>query len=97
MASDKREQPLVAHDENPALFKTETQDPEKPVPAVRNIDYSGAHEKTDPREIALVKKLDRWIMVSAAGPPTLEDVLTTSSPCYGACTGSTTWTGTPSP
>ena len=27
------------------------------------IDYSGAHEKTDPREIALVKKLDRWIMV----------------------------------
>lgn len=22
------------------------------------IDYSGAHEKTDPREIALVKKLD---------------------------------------
>lgn len=26
-------------------------------------DYSGAHEKTDPREIALVKKLDRWIMV----------------------------------
>lgn len=26
-------------------------------------DYSGAREKTDPREIALVKKLDRWIMV----------------------------------
>ena len=26
------------------------------------IDYSGAHEKTDPREIALVKKLDRYIM-----------------------------------
>jgi hypothetical protein len=25
-------------------------------------DYSGAHEKTDPREIALVKKLDWWIM-----------------------------------
>ena len=30
----------------------------KPIP----IDYSGAHEKTDPAEIALVKKLDRWIM-----------------------------------
>lgn len=28
------------------------------------VDYSGAQEKTDPREIALVKKLDRWIMVS---------------------------------
>lgn len=26
------------------------------------IDYSGAHEKSDPAEIALVKKLDRWIM-----------------------------------
>ena len=30
--------------------------------ATTTIDYSGAHEKTDPREIALVKKLDRWIM-----------------------------------
>lgn len=26
------------------------------------VDYSGAHKKTDPREIALVKKLDIWIM-----------------------------------
>ncbi|PPJ61173.1 hypothetical protein CBER1_10295 [Cercospora berteroae] len=34
----------------------------KPVPIVEKIDDSGAHEKTDPREIALVKKLDRWIM-----------------------------------
>lgn len=25
-------------------------------------DYSGAHEKTDPAEIALVKKLDWYIM-----------------------------------
>lgn len=38
----------------------------KPVPTVEKIDYSGAHEKTDPREIALVKKLDRWIMVRLA-------------------------------
>lgn len=30
--------------------------------AIANFDYSGAHEKSDPREIALVKKLDRWIM-----------------------------------
>ncbi|OAL46138.1 major facilitator superfamily transporter [Pyrenochaeta sp. DS3sAY3a] len=30
--------------------------------AVEARDYSGAHEKTDPREIALVRKLDRWIM-----------------------------------
>jgi hypothetical protein len=34
----------------------------KPVPIVGKVDYSGAYEKTDPREIALVKKLDRWIM-----------------------------------
>jgi hypothetical protein len=27
-----------------------------------DLDYSGAHEKTDPREIALVKKLDFRIM-----------------------------------
>lgn len=36
--------------------------PEKSVPAIAKVDYSGAYEKTDPREIALVKKLDRWIM-----------------------------------
>lgn len=28
------------------------------------VDYSGAHTKTSPEEIRLVKKLDRWIMVS---------------------------------
>ncbi|KAF2737794.1 MFS general substrate transporter [Polyplosphaeria fusca] len=38
------------------------QDLEKPVVVAEKQDYSGAHEKTDPREIALVKKLDRWIM-----------------------------------
>lgn len=32
--------------------------------AVVSGDYSGAHEKTDPAEIALVWKLDRRIMVS---------------------------------
>ncbi|KAJ9638828.1 hypothetical protein H2199_006688 [Coniosporium tulheliwenetii] len=35
---------------------------EKPVPIVEKADWSGAHEKTDPKEIALVRKLDRWIM-----------------------------------
>ncbi|KAI6785328.1 MFS transporter [Emericellopsis cladophorae] len=35
---------------------------EKPVPVVDRVDYSGAHEKTDPKEIRLVRKLDRWIM-----------------------------------
>ncbi|KAK4093067.1 hypothetical protein Purlil1_2224 [Purpureocillium lilacinum] len=31
--------------------------------AVAKADYSGAREKTDPKEIALVRKLDRWIML----------------------------------
>ena len=33
------------------------------------IDYSGAHEKTDPAEIKLVKKLDRWIMPTCVKQP----------------------------
>ena len=36
-------------------------------PTYESTDYSGAHEKTDPREIALVKKLDRWIMPMVRG------------------------------
>lgn len=38
-------------------------DVEKVKPQIDNVDYSGAYVKTDPKEIALVKKLDRWIMV----------------------------------
>lgn len=30
--------------------------------ATEHVDYSGAHEKTDPKEIKLVKKLDWYIM-----------------------------------
>lgn len=41
---------------------TNDEDVRKPIPVVEKRDYSGAYEKTDPREIALVKKLDRWIM-----------------------------------
>jgi hypothetical protein len=44
--------------------KSHVSEIEKQVPIVEKVDYSGAHEKTDPKEIALVKKLDRWIMVS---------------------------------
>lgn len=46
------------------LERTQTMDSNilKGGPIVEKTDYSGAHEKTDPREIALVKKLDRWIM-----------------------------------
>lgn len=49
---DKRHKDLGALDEVEEVLKT--------APQAR--DYSGAHEKTDPREIALVRKLDWWIM-----------------------------------
>ncbi|KAK1989913.1 major facilitator superfamily transporter [Colletotrichum falcatum] len=48
-------------DAEPQIFEEEN--PEKQVPRnTSKVDYSGAQEKTDPKEIALVKKLDRWIM-----------------------------------
>ncbi|RSM02591.1 hypothetical protein CEP52_007904 [Fusarium oligoseptatum] len=50
----------IRRDVEPQIFQDEN--PEKPVPIVEKVDYSGAHEKTDPKEIALVKKLDRWMM-----------------------------------
>lgn len=51
-------------DAEPQIFEDE--DPEKPIPRnTGKVDYSGAQEKTDPKEIALVKKLDRWMMVSS--------------------------------
>ena len=63
MAYEKKGSPHTVHDDNPTLFQTESNVIDKPIPVVTKIDYSGAHEKTDPREIARVKKLDRWIMV----------------------------------
>lgn len=47
-------------DEVAAAPFDEVEEALKADPATR--DYSGAKKKTDPREIALVRKLDRWIM-----------------------------------
>ncbi len=89
----KQNEPMVIEDEYP----------QKPVPQVEKVDYSGAHEKTDPKEIALVKKLDRWIMASsfpslysAGGVMRLQPRLTelNNSRCFGACIGSITLTET---
>lgn len=56
------EKPDVVHQDD-ALFRTASEaGPEKPIPRIAKVDYSGAYEKTDPKEIALVKKLDKWIM-----------------------------------
>lgn len=84
------------------VFVVQDEEPEKPIPKAEHVDRFGAHEKTDPKEIKLVKKLDRWIMVCHFLPAAwalFEQVLTfpRSSPCSGACTGSTTSTETPSP
>ena len=85
----------VRRDVEPQIFQDEN--PEKPIPKVEKVDYSGAHEKTDPKEIALVKKLDRWMMVSGLYEICLDSVAYLSSPCFGACTGSTIWTEMPLP
>lgn len=53
-----------------SLDKKQNGDPSTPFDEIEEVlktapqarDYSGAHEKTDPREIALVRKLDKWIM-----------------------------------
>lgn len=58
----QRDEKTDIRDVEPQIFQNEY--PEKAIPRVDKIDYSGAHEKTDPKEIALVKKLDRWMMVS---------------------------------
>lgn len=54
---------IKAQQSEPQVFQDEN--PQKQVPIVEKTDYSGAHEKTDPKEIALVRKLDKWIMVSS--------------------------------
>lgn len=47
-------------DERSSVMKTETHHDEDVKP---KGDYSGAVAKTDPEELKLVRKLDRWIMV----------------------------------
>lgn len=95
------EKPDVVHQDD-ALFRTASEaGPEKPVPRVDKVDYSGAYEKTDPKEIALVKKLDRWIMpmlwceYSYRSTESLWETTSLPRPAQ-QCTGSTILTGTPS-
>lgn len=51
------------------------------------VDYSGARAKTDPTEIKLVRKLDKWIMVTPVFLSGLSTSLTPLSPRSGECTG----------
>ncbi|KAH7362424.1 major facilitator superfamily domain-containing protein [Plectosphaerella cucumerina] len=52
--------PITTRDKEATIFEDEN--PQKQVPTAEAYDKFGAHEKTDPKEIALVKKLDRYIM-----------------------------------
>ncbi|KAM5357872.1 hypothetical protein ACJZ2D_015819 [Fusarium nematophilum] len=45
--------PGVIQDDHPQIIHGDKTDVQKPVPIVEGVDYSGAHEKTDPKEIAL--------------------------------------------
>lgn len=40
-----------------------------------SVDYAGASRKTDPAEIALVKKLDLCMMVSSRAPSCFTNVI----------------------
>lgn len=64
-ASEKSasEKAAAEHLDRQGSLLVEEAESDKNLPAIRKVDYSGAYEKTDPKEIALVKKLDRWIMV----------------------------------
>lgn len=59
---DDRLDTIATNEEKGQATIFEDDHPEKAVPRTGNYDKFGAHEKTDPKEIALVKKLDRWIM-----------------------------------
>lgn len=67
------------------------------VPAAGEGDYSGAAKKSDPKEIALVRKLDRMIMVCRLSSPKSIRVIanTAHSRSSGRCTSSTTSTEMP--
>lgn len=43
------------------------------MPEIEKVDHFGAHTKTDPKEIALVRKLDIYMLVSSvlSNPPRL--------------------------
>ena len=62
MATFKADEKATAyHSEVLSPVQTNEEFPEK-LERQPTFDYSGAHRKTDPKEIALVKKLDWYIM-----------------------------------
>lgn len=76
----------IAHVEEtaPSIYE------EKNVPNQGKVDYSGFAQKTDPKEIKLVRKLDLHIMVSAT---VIRIVKLTCRPRFGPCIGLITLIG----
>jgi hypothetical protein len=63
---DTKQQHIV-HDEKPtAHFDEKAEIHEMKPVALENADYTGAEAKTDPAEIALVRKIDWRLMVCFA-------------------------------
>jgi hypothetical protein len=55
---------LAIYEEKPNTDHLETASIEEEKQVNSNADYSGFTQKTDPKEIKLVRKLDMYIMVS---------------------------------
>ncbi|EAU32489.1 hypothetical protein ATEG_07105 [Aspergillus terreus NIH2624] len=63
MATEKSDKHGIDPEDNPtALHREYTVTSEGVKQTAKQTDYSGAHKKTDPVEIRLVRKLDLWIM-----------------------------------
>lgn len=67
------------------------------LPKIEKVDEFGAHAKTDPKEIALVKKLDFYMLVCLLHSPFILWPRPTinPSPFSGSCTFSTSSTAMP--
>jgi hypothetical protein len=71
------------------LSTVESIDDQPKQPSYDKIDEFGAHTKTDPKEISLVKKLDLYILVSSSTSSTVSTsqlLLSPRSRHYGPCT-----------
>jgi hypothetical protein len=62
MATTKTDEKVAGQERPPAGVAPLLEADEILKVAPQQLDYSGAHEKIDAREIALVRKLDWWIM-----------------------------------
>lgn len=86
MATQDHETPQAATVDKNEVLHIEAQDNDHDE-KVQKTDEFGAHAKTDPKEIALVRKLDMYMLVSLAVKTSslnvLPQILTSSSLLFG--------------